>query len=306
MADARDPGQYAHRRLLQDGQDLTLDDLFHHERDGDEDVGLHVCEGGHQRRGAGGLAEEEDVAAAAQGIEELEGQAEHVRHRQHGERGVVVGDADVLERIVDVGAEAAAVEHHALRVAGGAGGIVDDRERVEVAVIMDVGFAEAVRIGLGELCLGAGEGVGVFRLAGPEAGVTAQADDGLQVRDLAGVQVGEDALIREENDALRVVGQALDRVGGEIVEDRDRDGVVGGGGKEGHRPAGGVLSAESDAVAGPDPEVMVGEVEFLQFGRHLGVAEVVTFIITERGTLPFGERHIFEVREKMFHNRFSF
>ena len=83
---APDPGnasQHFHRGLLQDGENLALDDLFHHQGHRDQDVGLDVGEGGHQRGGSGRLAQEPDMAAAAERIEELEGEAEHVGHRQH-------------------------------------------------------------------------------------------------------------------------------------------------------------------------------------------------------------------------------
>ena len=46
------------------------------------------------------------------------------------------------------------------------------------------------------------------------------------------------------------------------------------------------------------------EMEFLQFGGDLRVAPVASFVITERGTLPFSERHLFEVGKKMFHRFF--
>ena len=58
------------------------------------------------------------------------GTLEHVRHRQHRERGVGAAQLEHLRTRLDVGEDAGVTELHALGLAGGARGVDDGRQRI--------------------------------------------------------------------------------------------------------------------------------------------------------------------------------
>ena len=111
--------------FLELGRHTALEDLFHYQRNGDHDVGLHLFHSLEKQRGRRGLAEVVHADAAAEGIEELVGEAVDVAHREHAYYPVLMRIWEIPVTIVDGCGEAFVAEHYALRGAGSAGSVVD-------------------------------------------------------------------------------------------------------------------------------------------------------------------------------------
>ena len=171
---------------------------------------------------------------------------------------------------------------------------------------MYVRRSQAFGIKPAKLLLRIGESPSPSALTRPKASIIAQAHHRLQMAQFPRVQSREDALVGEEDDAFRVVGQALDGIQREIIKNRYRHRMEGAVGQQGHGPMGGVLAADGHFVPGLQAQVLVCKMEFLQFCGDLRVTVVTAFVVAECRSVPLGQRHFFEVGEKVFHTVYVF
>jgi hypothetical protein len=182
-----------------------------------------------------------------------------VREREEGERLVARADVDVLQHRLAITEEVAVREHHALRLAGRAGGVEDGRE--VVAADLEEAAVELGRRVLADLLAvridhGRERGEGERRLRS-EAPLVVEAEDVAQVgqpreqrRDLAPLGRG-----REEDRARAAAReQRLDLVARIRRVDRDVDQPRGEAGEVGEEPLRPVLRQDRDASAALEPE----------------------------------------------------
>ena len=264
----------------------------------DQQVGLHLGEGLHQGRRGRGLAQPVDGRAVAQRIDELDHEAVHVGHREH--RHHLVAGRDVALAVVHDGGEVAVGEHHALRVAGGAGGVVDRGEVVPVVGRED-DVVGAVAIGPlgGEQAVHLGEGGFDFRGGGPQELPAVDVHDELERAHLGDVHLGELVFVGEEGDALGVVDEEGGVLCGEVREERDDDGLVGIDGEVAHAPAGAVAGPEGDLVPLLQAELLEHEVEFLNLGGHLAIGKGFAADAVEGCFVPILSRRILQALQVM-------
>ena len=220
-------------------------------------------------------------------------------HREHGDHLVAGGDVALAE--VDVCAEVAVGEHHALRVAGGAGRVVDRGEVVPVVGRED-DVVGAVAIGPlgGEQAVRLGEGGFDFRGGGPQELPAVDVHDELERAHLGDVHLGELVFVGEEGDALGVVDEEGGVLGGEVREERDDDGFVGNDGEVTHAPAGAVAGPEGDLLTLLDADFVEEEVELLDLGGHLAIGEGLAADGVQRGFVPVFARRITNLTESRF------
>ena len=95
------------------------------------------------------------MAAARNLVEELDGHAEHVGEGQHAHLGPAGMVGDGLLAVLHVGGDGTIRKHDAFRRAGGARGVVDDHQLVEVVGgQVDIGLGEAIGVSLVEQLFG--------------------------------------------------------------------------------------------------------------------------------------------------------
>ena len=292
LVDAGDLEEELHEGLVDGRLDLGLVDLLHHERHGDQQVRLDVGECLEERGRGRGLAEPVDGRAVAERVDELDYEAVHMGHREHRDH---LARRDVALAEVDVGAEVPVGQHDALRVAGGAGSVVDRGQVVPVVGREDhivravagrpLGRERGVDPGVGLRDL---VGSGVEQLPGVDV------DDELDSRHLVDVQLLELILVGEEGDALGVIHQEGGPVGGEVGQQRHDHGFVGVHGEVGHTPGGAVAGPEGDLLTLLDAEFLEEKMEFLNLGGHLAISEGLTADAVEGGLVPVLARCILQ------------
>ena len=196
---------------------------------------------------------------------------------------------------VDVRAEVAVGEHDALRVAGGAGRVVDRGEVVPVVGRVDdvVGAVAVGPLG-GEQAVHLGVGGFDLRGGGPQELPAVDVYDELERAHLGDVHLGELVFVGEEGDALGVVDEEGGVLGGEVREERDDDGFVGIDGEVTHAPAGAVAGPEGDLFTLLDAQFLENDVEFLDLGGHLAVSEGLAADAVEGRFVPIFSRRILQ------------
>nr|AHF25859.1 hypothetical protein [uncultured bacterium Contigcl_1493] len=187
---------------------------------------------------------------------------------------------------LDVGAEVADGDHHALRVAGGAGRVHQGAELVQVALgETDVLAGEAARVGGGEGRVAGG--VALREVAARGQQLAALGVDGAeQGRHGLEVHLVEDGLLGVEDAAVGMVDE-LHRVGGrEAVEELHGHEAAGLGGEEGLAPAGAGTGVDGDLVPGlqagrlPEPDGLV------QLGGELTIGDARGLVFFNGGFVP--------------------
>ena len=154
LVDSRNGSKHTDIPLAQHRLEGGLVDLLHHERHGAYHVRLHILHGLQEQGRCRSLAEIVDGAAAGERIEELVHHPVDMGHREHGYECVTRVDEDMLVAVFDGRAEVAVSEHHSLRSACGAGGIVDHRKVGEIVgregyvVRRETGGISLVKIGI--------------------------------------------------------------------------------------------------------------------------------------------------------------
>ena len=128
LLDSGDRGKKLHVPLVQDGLDGVVVNLFHHERDRDDNIRLDIRHGLEQRGRCGGLAQIIDGHAAAKRVQELEHHAVDMAHGEHRDDAVLLAGGNVADGEIDRGTEGFVLKHDALRGTGSTRCIVDDGE----------------------------------------------------------------------------------------------------------------------------------------------------------------------------------
>ena len=152
--------------------------------------------------------------------DEFEHHPVHVRGREDGDDpGGAVNHGQVLVHEIDVGPDGPGRDHDALREAGGAGGITQDRQVFgRILVVMEVRGPEPFRVGLlvPALQVRAEE----IRIVAPEVEdlVVLDLDDGQEAGHLVGAQAVPDGPFHEEDLRLRMVHQVVDVAGLELMQ----------------------------------------------------------------------------------------
>ena len=253
--------QQLHGRCLQFGQHVLFDNLLDDERHGYNQVGSDFRECLEDDFRAGHAGQEEDVATHGEFIEELEGKSVHVRHGQHGDQLVAGFQRQYLEGEGGVRPQASVGQHHAFGVAGGAGGVVDDRQFVGlVFVIADVLLAEVFGIFLAEHFVEVFAGILQLFAARHQDGEVRHHHDAFQQGHRAFVEVFPHLVAHKEQFGFGVVHDVVDVVCLELVEDGHDDCAVGQRGKEGHAPVGTVAAADGNLVSFPDAACLENDV----------------------------------------------
>ena len=288
------------RCLLQFGENTVADDLLDDQRHGEDERRPDAVESLGDDLGAGRARQEMDVASLVDRVEDLEGQAVHVGHREHADDGVAgMDEGQVVRRELRVAPQASVGDHHAFREAGRPRGVVEDGQLV--------GLLQVVAEPVGR------EAFGVFLVEEPVdlvpslGGVSASAFQHLQAVDQhAEAEVGHLPLVEvlpvrgadEEGLGFRVVDDMVDVIRLEIVQDRDGYRPVGKDGEKRDGPARGVAPDERDLVAPPQACLVEQQVEARDLHRHVLVAERVASIVGEGGLFPMGLNTPFDQSQK--------
>ena len=218
-------------------------------------------------------------------VGELEGHSVHVCHREHTEHFVTGLEffAEDMESEVAVAPEGAVGNHDALRVAGGAAGVVEDCHFVGLVLIVVEEFGQEA---VGELF--AKEPVEVLAckselvIAADEQAVIGERDDAQQVRHLVSIQIGPNLVAHEEKLRLRVVNDVVNLGGMELVEDGDGDSSVGEDAEEGSSPSAEVASAQGYLVAWLDACLFEEDVELLDDAGYVLVLKGEKSVVRHR------------------------
>ncbi len=239
---AIDPGNLEgqlHGRLVQHGFQLGFVNLLHYQGNGDQQIRLHIGKGLHKRSRRRGLAQPIDGRAVAQGIDKLDYQAVHVGHGQHGDHLVARRYVALTE--IHIRAEIAIGQHHAFRVSGRAGSIIDRAQVVPViGREMDEFLLVSVRIFLGKggiqvlVRLGEGRIVAIEQIPGIHIHRHAQPGH------FGHIQFGPFIGVGKKHYAFGMIHQIADTFRRKIGQNRDNHGLVGIHSHIGHSPAGAV------------------------------------------------------------------
>ena len=268
--DPGDPGKDLNHRLVQHRLHLGLEDLLHHKRHGDELVRPDFLEGFHQCAWCRGLSQPVDRRAVAERVDELGHEAVHVGHREHGDHPVLVRGRTMNLAELDRGAEIPVGQHHALRVAGRAGRVVDDRQIVHVVSrVDDILRAEAVRVLLGEEIVDVVPERLDLRLAAIEYLQVVHIHNNLDLRHLSDVKLSPFVCVGQQCHAVRMVHEALHAFRSEIRQYRHDDGLVGVHSQIGHAPAGAVAGPKGDVLPLLKTGLVEEDVELLDQSGHL-------------------------------------
>ena len=272
-------------RLVENGLELGFVDLLHHERYGDEEVGLHVRESLHQGRRSRSLAQPVDRSPVAERIDEFDHEAVHVGHRKHGDH--LVAGRYIALAVVDVGREIPVREHDALRVARGAGSVVDGGEIVPViGRIDDVVGTEAVGVFLGEVFIQMIVGRLDLVVFAEQELPGIDGEDGADIGHLGDVHLLESVAVGKQGDAVAVVHKPHYALDGEVRENGDDHGLIGIDRQIGEAPAGAVAGAEGYLFAFADTGLLEDDVEPFDRSRHLGIGEGLPANGIQRGLIP--------------------
>ena len=290
LADDGHAEEQPHLVVLYLGEDALADDLLNDQGHGDDDARAYVgkCLGDDSRAGHAG--EVIDVAAGEKLEDELEGHAVHVGHGEDADDGVTgmdLGSEDVAGE-VGIAPHGAVGQHHALGVAGGAAGIVDEGKLVG-ALLAIVGHMLASEVlgvlaaeHLVEVLSGIGETVG----AREHKRVVGDVDDALEGGHAGAVYLGGHHVADEEELGLAVVDDVVDLVGGELVQDGHGHGTVGDGGEKGACPRRTVAAAEGYLVALGHAAALEEDVELLYLAGHVVILQGGSFVVGECIEVP--------------------
>ena len=153
---------------------------------------------------------------------------------------------DDFEGELDVGGNGACRYHHALRIGGGATGVVEYQHIVGLVLV------ELAAEGLTRKCVGIDflamllpflcQDIHVDHLAIDHLQIV-DGDDGLDGGHLLGLQLLVNLVGNKEQAAVGVGGNLLDVVGSEFVQEGHGNGTIGSDGKEANGPIAAVLAA---------------------------------------------------------------
>ena len=118
LLDSGDRGKKLHVPLVQDGLDGVVVNLFHHERDRDDNIRLDIRHGLEKRGRSRGLAQIIDGNAAAERVQELEHHAVDMAHGEHRDDAVLLAGGNVADSEIYRGTKGLVLKHDALRGTG--------------------------------------------------------------------------------------------------------------------------------------------------------------------------------------------
>ena len=278
--------------------DGVVDHLVDDERNREEHVRFVVAQGGLEVSRHGRDIEDAEGHAVAERGHQVVHQAEDVGVGEHADVVVLPLVREMVGNQLDVGAEVADGDHHALRVAGGAGGVHQGAELVQRTVLeVDVVGAEPVGVGGGEDRVTLRVDVGEVAAGGQQFAALG-VEDAHYLRHGLEVHLLEDRLLRIK-DAAVGMGHELHRVRGrETVEELHGHESARLGGEEGLAPACAGAGVDGNLVArletgGPPPED-----GFLEFGGQLTVGDTGLVIFNKCCLVPAGFDGLFKAAQE--------
>ena len=237
VVDDRHFQQQFHGGRFQLGQYALLDDLFDDERYGHNEVGLHVGKGLEDDLRAWHAGEVIDVATHRKLIQELKCKSVHVCHWQHAYQLVTGFQRQHFKGEFGVGPQAAIGEHDAFRVAGCAGGIVDDRQFFGlVFVIVDMLFAEVLGEFLAEHLIEVLAGIGDTFVTRHEQGEVRHHENAFQQGHGAFIEVFPYLVSYEKELGFGVIDDVVHIVRLELVKNGYDDRAISQRGEECYSP----------------------------------------------------------------------
>ena len=199
---------------------------------------------------------------------------------------------------LDVGAEVADGDHHALRIAGGAGGVHQGAELVQRTVLeVHVFSAEPVGVGGGEDRVTLRVDVGEVAAGGQQFAALG-VEDAHYLRHGLEVHLLEDRLLRIKDAAVGMGHQVHRIFGGEAVEELYGHEPARLGGEEGLAPACAGTCVDGYFVArlqacGPPPKDGL-----FKFGCQLPVGNTGLVVFNEGGLVPAGFDGLFKAAQE--------
>ena len=254
------------------------------------DDGLDLGQRLRDDGGRGHTVEIEDMTAVEELEDELEGHAVHVGHGQHG-YDLVAGLDGLAQHVageVVVRPEGAVGDHHALREARGAAGVVDDSQFVGILldVIVHMFLAEVLGEFLAVELVEVLAGVGELVSATHHQRVVGIVNDTFEGGHRHRVDNGGHVVAHEQQAGLGVVHDVMDLLGIELVQDGNGDGAVGECRQEGNGPLRGVAATEGYLVALLDATVLEKDVHFLDLSCHIMELKRLAFVVGQSITVP--------------------
>ena len=275
--------------LVNEGLELALVHLLHHQRNRDDDVRMHLAESLHDNLGAGNAAQEMHMHAYGHLKEELEHHPVHMGRREHGHHvhpGLQHG-AGILGGELDVGVEGPVRNHDTLGKTGSAGGIVDDGQLFgAVLVIIEVLRLEVIGITVAELLVQMfAHLAALLAVCIQELEVVDLHHNG-QVRHFLRREALPDNVVHKKDTGFGVVHQVMDVSGFELVQDGDGHGAIGDGGQETHAPVGLVAGADGHFVSFLQTALLKGNVQFGNAAGHIPVGQGHSLEVGQSRAVP--------------------
>ena len=278
--------------------DRVVDHLVDDERNGEEYVRFVRAQGGLEVSRHGRDVEDAKGHAVAERGHQVVHQPEDVGVGEHTDVVVLPLVREMMGNQLDIGAEVADGDHHALRVAGGTGGVHQGAELVQRTVlVVHVFGAEPVGVGGGEDGVALRIDVGEFAAGGQQFAALG-VEDAHYLRHGLEVHLLEDRLLRIEDTAVGM-GHEVHRVfGGEAVEELYGDEPACLGGKEGLGPACAGTCVDGDLVAALKPGSPPPEDGLFEFGGQFPVGDADLVIFNKCCLVPAGFDGLFKAAQE--------
>ena len=263
-----------------------LDDEGHGNDDGRLDFGKCLCDDAR----AWNARKEEHVLTGENLEGELEGHAIHMCQREDAD------DVWILLKMlthhlagkVEVAPQCAIWNHHTLREARGAAGVVDECQLVGtlLVVVVHMLLTEVFRILAAKHLIEVLAGIGEFIGARHQERIVRDVDDALQPRHLRGIDGSGHDITHKEQLGVAVVHDVMHLVGHELMQDGHSHGTIGEHSQIGGGPVGTVASAKGNLVALHHPTVLKHDMQFLNLTCHIMVLQRSSFKIGECIAIP--------------------